>query len=534
MRNLVRFIKISRVLMRYRLDSLLLSTPLLKTFKPLVYFIPWHYFPVKRYTRGQRIRLALEELGPIFIKFGQTLSTRRDLLPNDIGDELAKLQDSCPAFDSNLALETIEQSLGGSIDKLFKSFDKQPLASASIAQVHTAITHSNEAVVVKVVRPNIELTIKRDVALMFALAKLISKHPISQKIRPMEIVKEFESIITAELNLLNEADNAIKLRNNFKDSDLLYVPKVYTDLCRENILTTERIYGTPIGDIAQLKADKVDLKKLAEDGVIIFFTQVFKHNFFHADMHPGNIFVGNNSNYIGVDFGIMGTLDNTDKDFLADIFLAFFNQDYHGVANAYIDSGWASASTDVVAFERAIERICSPMFAKSLGEISFGQVLMDLMAEAKNFDISVQPQLLLLDKTLLNVEGLGRQLYPQLDLWASAKPFLEDLVKEKYNMKNTYEKIKQQTPEILKEIPELPRLIINALKQAEQVKNISHLYSKQTDAIVSQLKQNAKQQTFAIFSGSLVILSGILASSNLWLGSGLSALGALVFWLKSR
>ncbi|HIM58846.1 MAG TPA: ubiquinone biosynthesis regulatory protein kinase UbiB [Gammaproteobacteria bacterium] len=534
MRSLVRFIGISRILMRYRLDSLVLSTPLLKSFKPLLYLIPWHYFPVKQFTRGERIRLALEELGPIFIKFGQTLSTRRDLLPDDIGDELAKLQDRCPVFDSTEAKHAIEKSLGNSTDKLFKSFDQQPLASASIAQVHTAITHKGEAVVVKVVRPGIDKIIKRDIALMYALAKLISKHPVSKKMRPTEIVAEFESIILNELNMLNEAENASKLRENFQHSDLLYVPKVHWDLCRKNVLTTERIYGTPVGDIAQLKADGANLKKLAEDGVIIFFTQVFKHNFFHADMHPGNIFVGPDDNYIGVDFGIMGTLTETDKDFIADIFLAFFNQDYHAVARTYIDSGWASASTDVVAFEQAIGKICEPMFEKPLGEISFGQVLLELIQEAKNFDITIQPQLLLLDKTLLNIEGLGRQLYPQLDLWATAKPFLEDLVKEKYSMKNTFEKFKKQAPELLKEIPELPRLVINALKQADQIKNIGSLYSKQTDAIVDQLKDNASKQTAAIFAGALIILSGVLAVNALWLGSGISAVVGLVFWAKSR
>jgi len=291
MQNLIRFISISRILMRYRLDSLVLSTPLLKSFKPLLYLIPWHYFPVKQYTRGERIRLALEELGPIFIKFGQTLSTRRDLLPDDIGDELAKLQDKCPAFDSADAKQIIEGSLGDTTDNLFMSFDKDPLASASIAQVHTAITHDGDEVVVKVVRPNIDEIIKRDLALMYALARLISKHPVSKKMRPIEVVAEFENIILNELNMLNEAANASKLRKNFSDSSLLYVPEVYWSLCSETVLTTERIYGTPVGDIEQLKADNVNMKKLAEEGVIIFFTQVFKHNFFHADMHPGNIFV---------------------------------------------------------------------------------------------------------------------------------------------------------------------------------------------------------------------------------------------------
>ncbi len=534
MRNFIRLLAILRVLMRYRIDALLLSASFLKRYKPLLYLTPWHYIPRKKLTRGQRIRLALEELGPIFIKFGQTLSTRRDLLPEDIGDELAKLQDGCPAFDSEQAKVMIEASLEGDVNQLFKTFDIEPLASASIAQVHTAITHQGDEVVVKVVRPNIAKIIQRDIALMYDLAKFVNKYPISKKIRPSEIVAEFEQIILTELNMLKEAENAAQLRQNFSGSDLLYVPRVHWDLCSENVLTTERIYGTPVGDIEQLKADGVDLKKLSEDGVIIFFTQVFKHNFFHADMHPGNIFVGPEGRYIGVDFGIMGVLDEADKDFLADMLLAFFNQDYHGVAKAYIDSGWASSTTDVRAFEQAIGRICAPMFEKSLDEISFGQVLMDLMAEAKNFDITVQPQLLLLDKTLLNIEGLGRQLYPQLDLWATAKPFLEDLVKEKYSMKSTIKKLKERAPELLKEIPELPDLMINALKQMDKLKHIDHFHNKQTDAIVEQLKDNNKKQTAAIFSGALLILSGILAANDLWVAGGVGTALALILWMKSR
>lgn len=534
MHSLFRFFRISRVLMRYRLDALVLSTPLLKSFKPLLYLTPWYYFPIKKYSRGQRIRLALEELGPIYIKFGQTLSTRPDLLPEDISLELKKLQDSCPAFSTQQAKTLIEEALDGKIEQLFQSFDEQPLASASIAQVHTATTLEGEAVVVKVVRPEISKLITRDIKLMYTLAKLFNKHPLAKKIRPVEVVGEFEAIITNELDMRIEATHCDKIRHNFKQSELLYIPKVYHHLSRTNVLTTERIYGTPVGEIDKLKANNIDMKRLAEQGVIIFFTQVFKHNFFHADMHPGNIFVSDTGQYIGVDFGIMGVLSEDDKGFLADIFLAFFNQDYQKVAQVYIDSGWVGLHTDEKAFEAAVKKICDPMFDKPLGDISFGQVLLDLIQEAKNFDIKVQPQLLLLDKTLLNIEGLGRQLYPQLDLWSTAKPFLEDLMKERYSVKNTFEKLKEEAPQLLKDIPELPALTINALKQLGKMKDINKLYSQQTEQIVTQLSNNANRQTAAIFSGSLLILSGVFAVNNAWFSGGISALAAVLFWIKSR
>lgn len=534
MKNLARFFDISRTLIRYRLDSLVLSTPFLKSVRWLVYFIPWHYFPIKKYSEGERIRLAFEQLGPIFVKFGQTLSTRRDLLPEDIGRELAKLQDSCQPFSGQAAKSMIEKALGDSTKNLFKRFDEQPLASASIAQVHTALTHDDEEVVVKVLRPKVEAKIKQDIRLMYFFARLINKHSISKKVRPVEIVKEFEDIILYELNLMNEAMSAKRLKKNFENSDLLYVPKVYFDLCRENVLTTERIYGTPIGDVGALRAKGTNLKKLAEDGVIIFFTQVFEHNFFHADMHPGNIFVGEKDNYIGVDFGIMGSLSEEDKDFLADIFLSFFNRDYHGVAQSYIDAGWASPTTDVVAFENAVQRICEPMFEKSLGDISFGQVLLDLIQEAKNFDISIQPQLLLLDKTLLNVEGLGRVLYPQLDLWATAKPFLENLVKKRHSMKNSFERLKERAPQLLKEVPELPELIVGALKKINQPKDIERMHQQQTEVLIKQLKINATKQNFALIGSTLAILSGIFAVNFWWEASISTLILGVIFWIKSK
>ncbi len=325
MKSFFRFVGILRTLIRYRLDHLILSTSFLKSLKPLIYLTPWHYFPSKKLSRGERIRLALEELGPIFIKFGQTLSTRRDLLPDDIGIELAKLQDKCPPFPADQSKSIIETALGAEVSKLFSSFDDTPLASASIAQVHTAVTQKGEEIIVKVVRPGIEKQIKRDIRLLYTLAGLAEKHQDGKRLRPTEAVAEFENIIYNELNMMIEAANASLLGKNFNNSNLLYVPKVHWDLCRSNVLVTERIYGTPVNDIEALKKKNVDFKSLAEDGVIIFFTQVFDHNFFHADMHPGNIFVGENNQYTGVDFGIMGTLTEADQYYLAQNFLAFFN-----------------------------------------------------------------------------------------------------------------------------------------------------------------------------------------------------------------
>ena len=396
----------------------------------MVYLTPWHYFPSKKLSRGERIRLALEELGPVFIKFGQTLSTRRDLLPDDIGDELAKLQDTCPPFSEKESKSIIEKNLGSSVGELFKSFDYKPLASASIAQVHIATTHNNEEIIIKVVRPGIEKLIKRDVGLLYAFASLAESHPIGKRLRPKEVIEEFEGIIYNELNMMIEAANASLLGKNFSDSDLLYVPKVHWEFCRSNILVTERIYGTPVNNIEVLIENKTDLKVLAENGVIIFFTQVFDHNFFHADMHPGNIFVGKNDQYTGVDFGIMGTLSEEDQYFLAQNFLAFFNQDYKRVAQVHLESGWIPEGTNVLEFENAIRSVCEPIFQKPLNEISFAQVLLGLAKEARRFDMTIQPQLLLLYITLFKIEGLGRTLYPNLDLWATAKPYLEKLTKD--------------------------------------------------------------------------------------------------------
>ena len=502
MKNLFRLVQITSVLIRYRLDDLLLSTSFLKAFRWVLYLMPWHYLPLGKKPRAQRIRLALETLGPIFIKFGQTLSTRRDLLPEDIGLELAKLQDTCPPFDSKQAVAMVEASLraklGKTINELFARFDIEPLAAASIAQVHTAQTHAGDEVVVKVVRPNIKAEIDRDITLLYRLARHISKHPEGRRLNAPQVVAQFEKIIHNELDMINEAANTNRLRNHFLNSDLLYVPKVYWDLSTKQVLVLERIYGTPVNDIATLKAKNINLKKLAEDGVIIFFSQVFEHNFFHADMHPGNIFVADNGKYNGVDFGIMGSLTQADQHYLAESFLGFFNQDYRRIALAYVKSGWVKESVDLDAFENALAGVCIPLFQKPLGEISFGQILLSLLQEAKRFDMHIQPQLLLLDKTLLNIEGLGRQLYPELDLWSTAKPFLEKLSKQKYQAKHIFNTLKTQAPQWLDTLPFLPKLSTEVLNQLSHNAQNNRTQQAQLNQIEVLLKRQTKQNNLLL------------------------------------
>ncbi len=507
MQNFIRLIGIFIVIIRYRLDDLLLSTSVLKAFKPLIYLMPWHYFISKNKPRGERIRLSLEALGPIFIKFGQTLSTRGDLIPEDIWLELGKLQDKCPAFDSKDAISIVEKSLNAKIDTLFKVFDVEPLAAASIAQVHSAITNNGEEVVLKIVRPNVAKQIAKDISLMKVMAKILAKHPDGKRLRPQESVLEFEKIITNELDMLNEAVNTDHLRKNFIDSDLLYVPKVYWDLSSKNVLVSERIYGTAVNDIKTLKEKNIDLKKLAENGVIIFFSQVFEHNFFHADMHPGNIFVADNGKYLGVDFGIMGSLSDANKHYLAESFLGFFNKDYHRIAMAYVKSGWVKDDIDIDSFTNALASVCTPLFQKPLSEISFGHVLLSLLQQAKRFDMYIQPELILLDKTLLNIEGLGRQLYPELDLWATAKPFLEKLNKQKYSPKQILKSLKQQAPEILAKLPEMPIITSNILQTLEDSNKKHNQQLQQLQQINNKLQQQQNKQKNFIFATISTIMA---------------------------
>jgi ubiquinone biosynthesis protein len=416
--------------------------------------------------RGQRLRVALETLGPIFVKFGQVLSTRRDLLPLDIADELAKLQDRVTPFPSDLAVAEIERSLGRPIDQVFQTFEREPVASASIAQVHLATLKDAREVAVKVLRPRVEQAIAKDVALLETAARLAERlWAEGRRLRPLEVVAEFERHLENELDLMHEAANASQLRRNFERSALLVIPEVHWELCSQRVLVMERMHGTPISQVQVLKDKGIDIPALARAGVEIFFTQVFRDGFFHADMHPGNIFVADDGRYVALDFGIMGTLTEADKNYLAQNFLAFFNRDYRRVAQAHLDAGWVPAGTRVDAFEAEIRAVCEPVFARPLKEIYFGKLLLRLFRASRRFNVEIQPQLVMLQKTLLNIEGLGRELDPELDLWRTAKPYLERWMSEEVGWRGLLRSLRHEAPYWAAMLPQLPRLVDRALSE---------------------------------------------------------------------
>ncbi|HJW24869.1 MAG TPA: ubiquinone biosynthesis regulatory protein kinase UbiB [Rhodocyclaceae bacterium] len=459
--RLLRLLKIASVASRYGLDEMVLehepSGRLVRLSNAIQF---WRDLSSPRATR---LRLALEELGPIFVKFGQVLSTRRDLMPPDIANELARLQDRVPPFDSALALAEIEKAYGMPASEVFAEFDPVPVASASIAQVHFARLREEDGgheVAVKILRPGMEKIIAHDLALLDNLAMLLENlWADGKRLKPREVVAEFAKYLYDELDLMREAANASQLRRNFAGSELLIVPEVYWDWCTSTVMVMERMYGTPISQIDALVEQGVDLKKLSEAGVEIFFTQVFRDGFFHADMHPGNIFVAPDGRYIALDFGIVGTLTDLDKNYLAQNFLAFFRRDYKRVAEAHIESGWAPADTRVDEFEAAIRAVCEPIFDRPLKEISFGRVLLRLFQTSRRFNVEIQPQLVMLQKTLLNIEGLGRQLDPDLDLWKTAKPFLERWMNEQVGWRGLVRTLKQEAPYLARTLPQLPRLV---------------------------------------------------------------------------
>jgi len=468
--RLQRLFRISWVFCRYRLDIFLPMAELPAPLKVFFLLAPWHLFPQPKLDRGDRLRLALEELGPVFVKFGQILSTRRDLLPDDMAESLKTLQDRVPPFPSDVARKIIETSLGAPVSELFKEFGPDPMASASVAQVHAATLLNGQDVVVKVLRPGIDKVIRQDLALMYLMANLLEKYwTEGKRLHPVEVVADYDSTIHDELDLQREAANASQLRRNFENSSLIYIPFINWDYTRKTVMVMERIYGIPIADVPALEAAGVNLKVLAEKGVEIFFTQVFRDSFFHADMHPGNIFVDVSNpadpKYIAIDFGIVGTLAPDDQSYLARNLLAFFRRDYRQVAQLHIQSGWVPPDTRVNEFEAAIRTVCEPIFEKPLKDISFGHFLLRLFQTARRFNMEVQPQLVLLQKTLLNVEGLGRQLYPELDLWSTAQPFLEKWMRKRIGPSGLIKSLQTHLPAWLEQSPEMPQLVHDALLQ---------------------------------------------------------------------
>ncbi|MCH9672887.1 MAG: ubiquinone biosynthesis regulatory protein kinase UbiB [Gammaproteobacteria bacterium] len=504
------------VFVRHGLDDVVLSLPPFQPLRFLLVFLPWNWLRHESRPRGERIRRALEDLGPVFIKFGQLLSVRPDLVPEDVTRELASLRDHVPPFQSDLARDLIERGFGEPVEKIFATFDEVPMASASIAQVHAATLHDGTEVVVKVVRPDIEKTIHRDIDLLYTLADMAEKYwRASRPLRPREVVAEYEKTILDELDMQREAASASQLARMFEDSDLLQIPQVYWDYTREKVLVMERVSGIAVDDTAALTAAGIDLQRLAERGVEIFFTQVFKHNFFHADMHPGNIFVARDAverpRYVAVDFGIMGALGEADQKYLAENFLAFFNRDYARVAELHLQSGWVPATTRVDEFEAAIRTVCEPIFQRPLREISFGQLLVRLFQTARRFDVQVQPQLVLLQKTLLHVEGLGRQLYPDLDLWKTAKPFLEQWLKERYGIKPLVDELKRQAPRWSETMPALPNLIHDVLRNMRDGKFVEPVQrARQAELRAGRRREHliARAVTGGALTLSAVVLLG--------------------------
>ena len=529
-----RLLQINHVLSKHRLDEIIQATHLIRPLRYLSYLSPYRLTHSNKIPRGERIRLALQELGPIFVKFGQLLSTRRDLLPGDVAEALVKLQDQVAPFSNEEALALIQKTYGQeSIDHYFAHIDEQPLASASIAQVHAAQLIDGSEVILKLVRPNIEKTIKHDVGLLYTIAGLAERYwSEGKRLRPTEVVAELEKNLFDELDMLREASSASQLKRNFEGTDLLYVPDINWQLTKPKLLVQERIYGIPIGDIEALKAHNVNLERLAEMGVEIFFTQIFKHSFFHADMHPGNIMVDatdpENPKYVAIDFGIMGTLAQDDQRYLADNFLAFFNHDYHRVAELHIESGWVPADTKLDEFEAAIRSVCEPIFAKPLKEISFGQLLLRLFQTARRFNMEVQPQLVLLQKTLLNIEGLGRQLYPDLDLWKTAKPILEHWMKERMSLSAALNTLQKEAPNWIHTLPALPRLLHDLSLKAQEGKLTTQLSPRDLAGIKQEIRHSNRRTLKAITGATFIIGAAIttLLSEHATEPLGISLLSA--------
>ena len=521
-RTIIRMLGIQRVLVRHGLDDIITQTHFLRPLRFLFYLFPRS--ADRSEALGKRIRLALQELGPIFVKFGQAVSTRRDLLPPDIADELAMLQDRVPPFPAEQAIEILERAYGQSVRDVFSRFDDEPFAAASIAQVHTAALQDGTEVIVKVLRPGVRWMIERDLDVLYALAGLADRYlEHGKRLRPLEVVAEYEKTVINELDLMREGANTTQLKRNFAGSDLLYVPEVYWDYCRPEVLVQERIYGIPISDMAALKKAGANIQVLAENGVEIFFTQVFRHNFFHADMHPGNIFVQVDNpekpRYAAVDFGIVGTLSPDDQQYLAGNFLAFFDRDYHKIAKLHLDSGWVPAGTRIDELEAAVRTVCEPIFNKPLAEISFAQVMLRLFETARRFNMEIQPQLILLQKTLFNIEGLGRELYPQLDLWKTAHPILRRWMDEQVGGRAMLAHLREDLPQIRDALRELPGVVRYLSQQISHGNLQFNMRSPELLQIRDQLRQQQRQRYWlavgatAIITGTLILTWGFLPAA---------------------
>ena len=539
-RVLVRLLQIQRALVRHRLDEFVRATHLYRPLRYLYYCSPWTWFQRGvGGTRGERLRLALEELGPIFVKFGQALSTRRDLLPVDIADELAKLQDRVPPFPGDIAAAMIEKTLGQPLAEIFGSFELLPLAAASIAQVHAATLKNGDEVVVKVLRPGMREVIDLDLEVLDALAKLADEYWIEARpVRPIEVVREYRKTVTDELDLMREAGNASQLKRNFAGSSLLYVPQIHWDYCRQNVMVMERIHGIIVSRVEELRARGTDIAKLAENGVEIFFTQVFRHNFFHADMHPGNIFVQiedpRNPRYAAVDFGIVGTLQPRDQHYLAENFMAFFNRDYRRIAQLHIESGWVPRTTRVDELEGAVRTVCEPIYNKPLKEISFAQVLLRLFETARRFDMQVQPQLILLQKTLFNIEGLGRQLYPELDLWKTAQPVLREWMKERVTLRTIFKEIRAHLPDALLTLRQIPQIVQTSVREAAE--GTAPTVDRELAGLRAEMHTAAIRRDLWLAAGVLW-LSGLISLALLtqyrWFGAA-QMIAAILLFLRLR
>jgi ubiquinone biosynthesis protein len=536
LRVLARLLKIQRALVRHRLDEFVRATHLYRPLRYLYYVSPWTWFQRGvGGTRGARLRLALEELGPIFVKFGQALSTRRDLLPVDIADELAKLQDRVPPFPGEVAVAMIEKTFGQPLAEIFGSFEPSPLAAASIAQVHAATMKNGDEVVVKVLRPGMREVIDLDLEVLDTLAKLADEYWIEARpVRPIEVVREYRKTVTDELDLLREAGNAAQLKRNFAGSSLLYVPQIHWDYCRQSVMVMERIHGIIVSRVEELRARGTDIAKLAENGVEIFFTQVFRHNFFHADMHPGNIFVQiddpQNPRYAAVDFGIVGTLQPRDQHYLAENFMAFFNRDYRRIAQLHIESGWVPKATRVDELESAVRTVCEPIYNKPLKEISFAQVLLRLFETARRFDMQVQPQLILLQKTLFNIEGLGRQLYPELDLWKTAQPVLREWMKERVSLRTIFKEIRTHLPDALLTLRQIPQIVQTSVREAAEGGGSAvdrELAALRAEMLAAGLRRDLWLATGILWLSGLIWLA--LLTQYRWFGAAQMIAAILLF-----